>query len=368
MKNIFYAVLIWLLPCTLTAQRYNPEAFDLQHKKYTAEAGMLSLMAEKSLLELREVTMITVRVNWVNSEEDMTVPQQYDYRFQDPSKAPWKITEWKILEGTGELRPGSENYYATFTAPDKMPAGKHATILVTLMPQDPTKPKVQLLQTIYLADNDNVFYFDCKYLGINQEKYVIKGNGGALASSDASAKKVNQENRQEAMKQAAAYYQKAIEAGIKTEAHGFDLDALTSNTRAVYAKDENVTTITISDDKVAMVAGKESNTKRIFNIVLSIPGRSTGTFKIRSDKKITASVLLPRSLMGIACACAEDPTDPNHIPPTCTGGTITITKYDGKIVEGYISAGLEAQDYTKDPPPTFYSTINGKFKVLVANR
>lgn len=368
MKKYFLFLLQTLVfPAGLLAQHYNNIPFDLAHQKFTGDGGMLSLVAEKSLLELREVTLLTVRINWPNDDAASPFPEQFDYRFQDPSKAPWKISAWKIIEGTGELKPGGEgNYFAAYDAPDKMPAGKHATVSVTLMPVDPAKPKVELLQTIYLADNETVFYFDCPYLHINQEKYVVKNNGGALAASDASARKAVDQNNA-AMQQASVYYQKAIEAGIKTDASGFNLDALTSNAKAIYAKDEDVTTLTINDDKVAMVSGRESTSRRMYNIVISFPGKTTGTFKIKSNKKITASIILPQVLSGIGCACSDDPTDPNHTPPTCSGGTIRITRYDGKFIEGSIYASLEAQDGTQNPPPTFYGTLNGKFRVPVAN-
>lgn len=368
MKKLFFLLLLSVSVYGYS-QHYNPQAFDLQQKKFTLDGGMLSLVAEKNLLELKEQTMITVRLNWVNNEEDADggIPQQYDYRFEDPSKAPWKITKWEILDGGGELKMGADNYYAVYHAPAAMPAKKCATVAVTMMPQDPTKPKVQLLETIYIADNDNVFYFDCPYLGINQEKYVIKNNGGAMAPSDASVNKAINSKNKAAQKRVQEYTIKAPAADITATEHGFNLAALTSNAKAIYAKEENVTTITINDDKVAMVNGKPGTSKRIFNIVFSFPGKGTGSFKIKSNKKISATVVLPRSLQGIACSCADDPDDPDHTPPTCSGGTIVITKNDGKYIEGYIYANLEAQDYTVNPPPTFYGTLNGKFKVPLAN-
>lgn len=352
-----------LLPQLLLAQNYNNVPFDIAHKKFTGSAGMLSLVADKNVLELGEVAMLTVRINWTQDAEN-AIPEQFDYRFEDPAKAPWKITKWEILDGGGELRTGSENYYATYTAPTTMPGNKCATIAVTLMPQDPTKPKVQLLQTIYIQDNDNVFYFDCPYLGIHAEKYVIKNNGGALANSNASlSKAIN--DKIAAQKQIQQYTIKAATADVTAGQAGFDFSALTSNTKAIYAETEDITTVMLNDDKVDMESGHKTTNKRMYSIVLSFPGKTTGSFKIRSNKKISATITLPQVYPGYSCTCTEDPTDPDRTPPTCNGGTITITKYDGKTIEGYVSA--EQESANPNSGDVFYSTLSGKFKVPIAN-
>lgn len=370
MKKIATLICLFIYVAA-SAQHYNNVPFDLKQKKYTLDAGMLSLVAEKSLLELKEQTMLTVRINWINSEADAesAVPQQYDYRFEDPSKAPWKITQWKILDGGGELNVGSDNYYAVYHAPATMPKEKSATIAVTLMPQDLTKPKVQLLQTIYFVDNDNVFYFDCPYLGIHQEKYVINNNGGINMSVPDVPNNKQYKNVGEAVdaKQKAALQKlRAKQAQANMAKKGFDLSAITSNAKAIYAPEPNVTTVEINGDKVDMVQGQPSNNKRMFLIVLSIPGKKEGKYTIRSKKEISATITLPGSYQ--ACSCNEDPDDPDHKPPTCMGGNIYITKYDGTTVEGTVSAQLEAQDGNVNPPVTFYSTLSGKFKVKVANK
>lgn len=360
-----------LLPQLLLAQRYNNEPFDLAHKKFTNDAGMLSLVSDKNLLELGEIATLTVRINWP-VDADSPVPQQYDYRFQDPSKAPWKITKWEILDGGGELVVGSDNYYAIYHAPRSMPVNRYATIAVTLLPQDPTRPKVQLLQTIYLADNDNVFYFDCPYLGITAEKYVIKNNGGAMANSDASAQKATNDKIGAAKQQAMRYYLQGAAAEVASTQAGFDLASLTSNAKAIYNKEEDVTTIIINDDKVELVSGQKTTKKRMYNIVLSFPGKAAGNFKIKSSKKIAAAITLPQVYPGYACTCEDDPTDPSYFTddppphPACGGGTITITRYDGKTVEGYVNVMQEsANPFTAEK---FFSTLNGKFKVPLANQ
>ncbi|MFN8284873.1 MAG: hypothetical protein U0U67_16740 [Chitinophagales bacterium] len=355
----------------IKAQNYNNEQFDIANKKYTLSAGTLSLVADKNVLELGEFAMLTVRINWT-VDADNAIPTQFDYRFQDPSKAPWKITKWEILEGGGELRPGGENYYAAYTAASIMPANKFVTIAVTLMPQDPTKPKVQLLQTIYLQDNDNVFYYDCPYLGIHAEKYVIKNNGGALANSDKSVKKALDSKITAANPKIQQYAMKAAAAEVSMTQAGFDLSTVTSNAKAIYVKDEDITTIMINDDKVDMVNGQKSNAKRMYSIVLTFPGKGTGAFKIKSKKNISAAITLPQVGLGYGCTCQDDPDNPEYFTedppphPSCGGGSIMITKCDGKTIEGNVYALLESAD--PNSGVKFFSTLSGKFKVPIANQ
>ncbi|HUM51906.1 MAG TPA: hypothetical protein PK431_08825 [Chitinophagales bacterium] len=362
---------LFLMFHTSNAQNYNNESFDIANKKHTLSAGALSLVADKNVLELGEVAMLTVRINWT-VDVDNAVPEQFDYRFEDLSKAPWKITKWEILEGGGELRLGSENYYAAYTAPSTMPANKYATIAVTLMPQDPTKPKVQLLQTIYIQDNDNIFYFDCPYLGIHAEKYVIKNNGGAFVKSDAALKTATDKKITEAQQKALQYTMSQASAQISASEAGFDLTTLTSNAKAIYVKDEKMTTIIINDNKVDMVNGQKSNAKTMYSITLTFPGKGAGSFKIKTNKKISAAITLPKVGLGYGCTCTDDPENPEYFTddppphPSCGGGNITITKCDGKTIEGYVNALLESAN--PNTGEKFFSTLSGKFKVPIANQ
>jgi hypothetical protein len=150
---------------------------------------------------------------------------------------------------------------------------------------------------------------------------------------------------------------------------GLDLAALTSNAKAIYSKDEDVTSIIINGNVVEMENGLRSNAKRNYMIALSFPGRKSGTFEVKKSRKITATITFPNIWHGVACACTDNPEDDaqDRIKPSCAGGNIIITKYDGKIVEGKLNVRLESQDYNQNPPVTFFSTINGTFAVPVSN-
>lgn len=363
MNKILLLTLLYLFPFFTTAQPVLP-VYDKEEYGFDIKPQNLYLEAEKNLCELKEIVNVNIRMLIAGKEDG--VPNVFNYKFKDPADAPWTIGEYKIVSGGAKIG-NTEGSTAQVILPAVMPAGKAVIVQVTLNPLIKTDQQVQLFTTIYLEDNDNVFYFNCPFLHINHEKYVIKNNGGALANGDKAVKKAGTAGNASTNKLVQDYAMKAATADITATIHGFNMDALTSNAKAIYAKEEDVTTVIINDQNIEMINGLKTDSKRMYMIALSFPGKSTGNFKIRADKKITAAVTLPQVPPGYACACQEDPSDPDHKPPTCMGGTIRITKYDEKtkMLEGTVMAYLESAD-----PVTgnvFYSTLNGKFRVPLAN-
>jgi hypothetical protein len=339
--------------------------YDQQQYGFEIKPANLYLEADKNLCELKELLNVNVRM--LIADKENGVPYIFNYKFRDPFDAPWKIGEFKIVSGgaTVVITDGST---AQLQMPATMPKEKAVVVQATLNPVAKGYQQVQIFTTIYLEDNDNVFYFNCPYLHINDEKYVVKNDGGAFTNPDAAVKKTIDKNIAPAKQKAGNYTLKAAGAEVAATQAGFDLSLLTSNAKAMYVPDEDITTILLNGDAVAMVNGVKSDSKRMYSIVLSFPGKVTGTFKIKSNKKITAAITFPQISTGYACTCADDPdAQDRHQPPTCMGGNITITKYDGKIIEGTVNAQLESSDASVNPPVTFYGRLNGKFKVRVAN-
>lgn len=364
MKRIFLAAGL-LINLGLHAQHIEP-VFDKTETGFEVQPANLYLEADKDLCELKEIVSVHVRIRM--ADKDNGVPHTFAYKFRDPFDAPWTIGDFKIISGGASIVM-TDGPSSQLQMPASMPAEKAVMVQVTLNPVVKKYKQVQLFTSIYLEDNDNVFTLHCPYLGINHEKYVIKFNGGALANSDKAAKTATDKHLPQTKSITDDYKVLAAQADINASIHNLDLAALTSNAKAIYAKEEDLTTILINDNNIEMVDGIKTSNKRMYSIALSFPGRSAGSFAIKSDKKITASITLPQMRPGYVCSCTDDPTntDPDRVPPTCMGGTITITKYDGKTVEGFVIARLENQDPTTNPPVTFYSTLNGKFKVKLAN-
>lgn len=365
MKKIFIA-LFTILSFIAKAQNILP-AYDQQQYGFEVQPANLYMEADKNLCELKEIINVNIRI--LIADKETGVPYVFNYKFKDPTDAPWKQPEFKIVSG-GATIGLTDGGTAQIIMPAVMPKDKAVIIQATLNPVTKGYSQVQLFTTIYLEDNDNVFYFNCPYLKINNEKYVVKYNGGALTNSDAAVKKAADKNITAAQKRVQEYAMKAATADVTATQYGFDMAALTSNAKAIYAKEEDITTITINGDVVEMVNGVKSTNKRMFLVELSFPGKpAKRSFKIRSNKKITATITLPNMQPSYAFTCAEDPEDPGHTPPTCKGGTINITGYDEKtkMIEGTVVAYLESSDGSTGKPIIFYSTLNGKFKIPLAN-
>jgi hypothetical protein len=349
------------------AQHILPEYYQKQYG-FEIQPANLYLDADKNLCELNEVLNINIRMTIADKEN--AVPYIFNYKFWDPFDAPWKVGDFKIVSGGGKIVLTDGNT-AQLQMPASMPKEKSVTVQVTLNPVAKGYQQVQLFTTIYLEDNDNVFYFNCPYLGINHEKYVIKNNGGAFVKPDAAVKTATDKKIAAAQQKAQEYAIKAAAADFTATQHGFNLASLTSNAKAIYAKETDVTAILINDTKVEMVNGILSGSTRIYAINISVPGKTTGNFIIKSKFSISATISLPGN--GIACSCVDDPEEKkrrqeaNEPDPTCMGGTITITKYDdkNKIIEGRLDAHLESTDPTTGK--VFYSTLIGKFKAPIAN-
>lgn len=347
--------------------------------KKALKGGILDINATKNIAELKEVVTLTVTIVVTDEEGN---PGIYEYRPEEPAIAPWFVTGWKIVEGGGKLvsNPQSgNNYFAVLTTPDIMPAGKCVIVEVTMKNLDKNFPQVILRKTVYLEDNKNIFYFNCAKLGIKQEKYIINGNAlqktGTVVKNAAKNKTV--EKNSQVTNDVLRYYQKQIDASIRTDASGINMGALTANAKAIYAKEEDVTTLSFIIQSISMVNGKRVNTRTNRLITISFKGQQTGTFKIKEDKTYSATITLPD--FQTACTCADSPEAKNEreeeraqgnevSEPICMGGFITITKYDlkNKIIEGSITANLESVT-NSNPPIRYTGDLEGKFSVPLAD-
>ena len=73
----------------------------------------------------------------------------YDYRSVNQAVAPWKTTQWRIVEGGGELKPGGEgNYFAALITPKQVPAKKAVVVEATIELNQVGYAQVILRQTI----------------------------------------------------------------------------------------------------------------------------------------------------------------------------------------------------------------------------
>lgn len=369
MNKILTAIVFILLFTTAKAQTVVP-IYDADEYGFEIQPQMLQLHADKNLCELNE--LINVQIRMTVADKNNGVPAVFVYRYRDPFDAPWTIGEFKIVSG-GATVVVTEKEVAQIKMPAAMPKEKCVVVQVTLNPVLKKYQQVQLFTTIYLEDNDNVFYFNSKGLNINHEKYVIKNNDGvSMGLSDRPGGDHKNVNDAVDEKQKIAMQKLRTMAAQKQMAgKGYNLAALTSNIKAVYAKDEDVTTVILNDNFIEQVNGTATTAKRMYLIQLSFTGNSTGTFTLKQNKKNTASIVFPE--LANSCACSDDPDEKKRRDeagekgPTCAGGRIVITKYDAalKIIEGKIFAELETVDPVTNA--IVYGVLNGKFKVPIAN-
>lgn len=370
-RNLLLAFFIFC-SINLLAQPRQTEPFKPADYKKAMKGALLNITADKYIAEVKESVKLTVTMNIVDEDFNSV---RMDYRPEDPADAPWRVTNWKIVEGGGTLTsdPKSGNdYYAVLIAPDKVPVNKCIIVEVTMQSLDKNYPQVILRQAIYIEDNENVFYVDCPYLGIKQEKWVINADNGMNMSLPSIPNSPQNVNAAVDAKQKDALEKIRIQqAQQKANNMGIDLSAITSNCKAVYSAEEKTTAITLMGGVLKSVDGMPKDEKNNFLVTLSVPGRGMERVNIKTKKEISVSFTLP--LKGQACSCNDDPEwkaerDKNgEKGPTCNGGFISIDEVvfgkDG-FIKGHFQANLEG---TTSEGHTFYADIEGKFRAKLAN-
>ena len=370
-KNLLTCLLLFGA-LTSYAQPRITNPFPTDAYKKAMKGAVLNITADKYIAELKEAVTLTVTMDLTDEHE---VPVRMDYRPEDPATAPWFVQDWKIVEGGGSLRSDTRsgnNYYAILTAPATMPANRCVIVQVTMHSLDKDYPEVILRQTIYIDDNENVFYMHCPYLGIQREKWVIQADKGVnMSVPDVPANYKNLEQANDAKQKAALERLRAAQAQQKAAAGGIDLSALTSNCRAIYSKEENTTAITLMGGTLRAVDGAARNAANNFLITLSVPGRGMSTFTIKKKKEISVALTLP--LKGMTCGCNDDPEwqadreRNGEKGPTCQGGFIAIDEVvfgANGFIKGHFQANLEG--VTGDGK-VYYADMEGRFRVKLAN-
>jgi len=120
------------------------------------------------LKEIVNVTVHIIAAKWKKS----VVPLTFNYDYKDPFDAPWKIGEFKILSGGAKVVL-TDGCTAQLQMPSTMPKEKAVTVQVTLNPVVKKYQQVILLTTIYLEDNDNIFFFKLSLSWVSTMKNML---------------------------------------------------------------------------------------------------------------------------------------------------------------------------------------------------
>jgi len=368
MKKIFFALAIVLHFMPAAAQHVNTGKFDAHEYGKELVATNLSLVADKNLCGLGEITNVHVRITVVPGE---SAPESYNYEFMDPADAPWKVSGFTIISG-GATVAYTDGSTAQLKMPATMPADKAVLVQVVLKPVTKPYQEIILLTTIYLDDNDNAFYVNCPYLNINNEKWTIDISDGInMSVPDVPANYQNATAAVDAKQKAALERLRVEQAKKNAGKMNVSLDAATSNCKAIYSAEEKTTAIILTGGKLKAVNGRLKDESNNFMITISVPGRGMDRYTIKTKKNITVAFSLP--LQGVACGCADDrewqlEREKNgEKGPTCNGGFIEIDQLilgkDGYI-KGHFRANLESA--TTDGK-VYYADVEGKFKARLVN-
>ena len=332
-----------------------------QERTYLALQGEYKLGAEKPLLEPNEFTYIHVKI-------DLLVLSQYKHIPLEPGapteqnllpeyedEFPWKIENWKILEGGGTLRPDS-SMVQRYQAPAHAPPNNLITVSVDLNPKRKDYPKIILLQTLYFNESENAFYLDFPEIGAVGSKYISKTDAGVKVPTMAGVDpRVAARMSPEVRAQMAAANAQMAAAQAQS---GINLSAVTSNAMALYDEQNNFTAVKFT--KLVL----QYNNRRIAapskgNAFLSFDfkGKGVGTYDLNDSTTGLGFMLNIVPPSGVGCGKsnggAEMPCD----------GTIEITSVDDKTIKGKITSHV----YTLIGKEIYSGYFYGKFTVNRAN-
>jgi hypothetical protein len=255
-----------------------------------------------------------------------------------------------VVEGGGNLI--TESIAASYSAPSKSPEKRIMVISVDCEPLSPNLPKVQLLKTFYFSENETSIVLNVPAMGIVNAKFVNKIAGGIkLPTAPANVKlppdvQANLARAQQEMAKA-------------QQASGYDLNALTSNATAIYDPAQNLTAIRFSQLSLEAMDGSLQIIPGMGILGIAYIGRGTGTFTL-ADQKVGLGFAIPSERK--AFGCSKDAKGANDEPLPCTSG-VTITKDDGKMMQGYFSTKV----YSGVDKQIVVGSIYGKFTVMKTN-
>ena len=316
----------------------------------------LFINIDKNLLEPNETARLSIGI-LVYSEDSIPGDETPKLELPDeeilpPNSEVYTATDWKILQGGGNL-VGVDETTQNYTAPAKIPAEKTAVISVDLIPKVRNLPKVVLLQTIYFSENETAFVLNMPQMGIVNRKYVSKLDGGA---------KVPTVNPQVA-KNLPPDVQKQLEDAKKqmeTKSLEMDLAALSSSGVAIYDAAQGFTAIRVSKLYQTIQNGKSvSNGGIEAMLAFNFNGKNAGSFDIGEDKTGLGFTI---PAMQLSFGCGDTQSDTEKYP--CKG-KVVITEVDPKFVKGTVRVAVFCS-----PPLTkkiFLGNFYGKFKVNRAN-
>lgn len=348
-KTMKKLILILLLSSFINEHIYaqTPEGWTKEQwdEAIAGKASKLYLYSDKDLLEASEACMIKIQLIKIpNADPNNETPSlQKEYQYLDlplGEANPYTISNWRIVEGGGNI-VGIDNNTISYTAPKNRPTAGKMLISVDLVPNSSNLPKVQLLKTLFFVENESSFTLNIPAIGIINAKFTNTSNGGVAGLSKGNIP------------------QMAYEVA---KSKGYDLNALTNNAMYIYNASENTSVITFSGLTLEGIDG--GNKEAIPNagiLGISYKGKGVGSFPLAVEQK-GENVGVVMSFMQKGCGCSRDAYSDDEIY-NCTG-KITITKDEGKTIEGKFNTVVYSDDGNGH---VVRGRLQGKFKAMKAN-
>jgi hypothetical protein len=347
-KNLF----IFFLFCSLNIMAQKPGSVTKPDiDKALAEKGArLSLRADKDLLEANESTVLSI---WLlippkTDADDIPVGLPTEIKLPDSEVSPYKITNWRIVEGGGNLI--TEELTASYTSPPKAPENKLMIISIDCEPLSQNYQKVQLLKTIYFSQNETAVVLNMPTMGIVNAKFVSNISGGIKMPNVPSNVKLPPDVQ--AKMEAAQKMAQAQNTG------GYNTNALLSNNMAIYNPKENITAVRFSDLGLQAMDGSLQIIPKMGILGISFKGKGQGSYSL-VGKDVGLAFAIPSEQN--AFGCSKDTKDNDH-DFSCTGNVV-ITKDDGKTLEGHFATKV----FSSVGKEIVVGNIYGKFSALKAN-
>jgi hypothetical protein len=310
---------------------------------------------DKNLLEPNESARLSIGIlvypETIPGDETPKL-EMPDEEILPPNSAVYTATNWKILQGGGNL-VGIDETTQTYTAPTKIPADKTAVISVDLIPKVRNLPKVVLLQTIYFSENETAFVLNLPQMGFVNRKYISKLDGGAKVPTVDPRIAEN-------LPPAVQKQLKKAQQQMETKSLDLDLAALSSNGVAIYDAEQGFTAIRISKLYQAIQNGKSVGNGGVEAILaFNFNGKDKGSFDIGKDK---TGLGFSIPAMQNAFGCGDTQSETEKYP---CDGKVTITEVEPTFIKGTVRVAVFGS-----PPRSkkiFRGNFYGKFKVNRAN-
>ncbi len=358
MKNYFkITILLFLFSAPLFAQKPHGWTKEKWDEVKANKAVRLSLESNKDLLEANEAATLTIHVLIPPDMDEDGIPKNEvgDVLLPIGEIMPYKPTNWRIVEGGGNLITIDE-ISASYTSPAQAPANRTMTISVDLIPTGPNEPKIVLLKTLHFSENETSIVINLPEIDYNSTKFVTKNDGGVkVPTMQGMDPRVAGHISPDLQAKMAQAQQAMASAGQQS---GYNLSAITSNAMSVYEPTSNRTTLKLVNMSVESYNGQLINTPKMNVLGISYQGKGTGTFSLKTPE-FGLGFFSTSEIKGCGCGKNENPSK-TELP--CTG-SVTITKADDKEMQGTFHTTV----YSSVGDQIVIGSIYGKFKVLRAN-